>query len=594
MRQSRAIHIGAAVIVGCAVVLAFTSSLNDSPIVDEVPHIGAGFSYVTQLDERLNPEHPPFIKDLAGLALLPLGLSHTVFQTPSWTTEVNGQWQFGHNVIFESGGNPDTIVQMARLPMLLIFIFACWLMWKWARERYSDTAALIALILFSFSPTILAHMRLVTTDMGAAVGVLAATYCFLRFLRKPARASFVWAALSLGLALLAKFNTALLGPFFVLVAVLYGLDGHLDKKAWKRAARMFGITALMGAASFVCVVWPFYFVQTFNQPAQQQLAETKAITAGYPNSILKSMVIWGADKPVIRAATHWELGLLMVAQRAEGGNTIYWLGRVVNAGGPGYFPLIYFMKEPLAWWILVALAVGALVFHHRKRRTEHAHGHFFTDNFDEWVWLLWLAIYWAVSINSTLNIGVRHLLPTYPFAILLVSGRLSVMLDWLRAHDRMRLRIFSAVIAVLLGWYAFESVRVWPSYLAYFNQFVGGPSGGHNFVADSNLDWGQDLKRLGQWVEQNDIQKISLDYFGWADPGYYLKNHSIYTTTGYWKDARDFITRNRSNGWIAVSATYFQQAVYSTNQDNGGYRWLLNYDPVTVIGHSIFVWHVTK
>jgi hypothetical protein len=588
------IRLIAAAIIAVATGLAFTSSLNDSPIVDEVPHIGAGFSYVTQLDGRLNPEHPPLIKDLAGLAILPLELNRHVFQTPSWTTDVNGQWQFGHDLIFGSGGNPDTIVQVARLPMLLVFVFACWLMWKWARERYGETAGLIALILFSFSPTILAHARLVTTDMGAAVGVLAATYCFLAFLRKPDRGTFAMSALSLGLALLAKFNTALLGPFFVLVAVLYGLDGHFTRAAWRRALRWFGLTALVGAASFVFMVWPFYFVQTFNEPAQQQLMETKSITAGYPNSIFKSAIIWGADKPVIRAATHWGLGLLMVAQRAEGGNTIYWLGRVVTAGGPGYFPLIYFLKEPLAWWALVAMALGALVFHHRKRRTEHKHGHFFTDNFDEWVWLVWLAIYWAVSIHSTLNIGVRHLLPVFPFAILLVSGRLAVLMDWLRAHDRMRLRIFSAVIALLLGWFVFESVHVWPSYLSYFNQFVGGPSGGYRFVTDSNLDWGQDLKRLGQWVEENDIPKISLDYFGWADQGYYLKGRSVYTTVGYWKDANDFIRRNTTNGWIAVSATYFQQAVYSTNQDNGGYRWLLNYEPVTVIGNSIFVWHITR
>ncbi len=114
------------------------------------------------------------------------------------------------------------------------------------------------------------------------------------------------------------------------------------------------------------------------------------------------------------------------------------------------------------------------------------------------------------------------------------------------------------------------------------------------FVADSNLDWGQDLKRLGQWVDANDIQILSLDYFGWADPAYYLKGHIRYTHAGEWKDANDFLARNRTNGWIAVSATYFQQAVYSTNQDNGGYRWLLNYTPVTVVGNSIFVWHVTR
>jgi 4-amino-4-deoxy-L-arabinose transferase-like glycosyltransferase len=594
MKFANRIHFGVALIIGVAVVLAFTSSINDAPIVDEVPHIGAGFSYVSQLQYRLNPEHPPLIKDLAGLAILPLGINRDVFKLPAWTTDVNGQWNFGRAVIFNAGVNPDTVKMVARLPMLGVFIFACWLIWKWARERYDDTAALIALILFAFSPTVLAHARLVTTDVGAAVGVLAATYCFLKFLRVPSTGTFWLSALSLGLALLTKFNVALLGPFFVLVAIIYGLDGRLSRAAWMRALRWFGLTALVGAAAFVCVVMPFYLVHTWNEPASRQLSDTRAITAGYPDSITKSAIIWMADKPIIRAAGHWFLGLQMVSQRAGGGNTIYWMGRVVTAGGPGYFPTIYLLKEPIAWWLLVAMALGALVFHHRKRNKEHKGDHFFTDNLEEWVWLLWLAIYWTVSIRSTLNIGVRHLLPVFPFTILLVSGRLSVLLEWLRAHDKARLRWISIVITLLLGWFVFESVSVWPSYLSYFNQLAGGPSGGHNFVADSNLDWGQDLKRLGQWVEQNNIQKISLDYFGWADPAYYLHGRSVYTTVGYWKDANDFIAHNRTNGWIAVSATYFQQAVYSTNQDNGGYRWLLNYTPVTVVGNSIFVRHVTK
>ncbi len=111
----------AAVVICIAVVLGFTSSINDTPIVDEIPHIGAGYSYVTKLDMRLNPEHPPLIKDLAGLALLPLGLNSKAFLSPSWLTDVNGQWQFGRSVVFESGVSPDTIKTVARLPMLLVF-----------------------------------------------------------------------------------------------------------------------------------------------------------------------------------------------------------------------------------------------------------------------------------------------------------------------------------------------------------------------------------------------------------------------------------------------------------------------------------------
>jgi 4-amino-4-deoxy-L-arabinose transferase-like glycosyltransferase len=583
-------------VVAIATVLAFVSSINDAPIVDEVPHIGAGYSYLAKQDMRLNPEHPPLIKDLAGIALMPLlGFSNPAFATKPWTTDVNGQWQFGRSIIFDSAADPDLIKLVSRIPMLLVFVFACWLMWRWARERYGDTSALIATVLFAFSPTILAHGRFVTTDMGAAAGVLAATYCFIVLLRTQTRRAFLFAALSLGLALLAKFNTVLLGPFFILVAILYGLDGAwFSKKAWLRAGRMFLLTALVGITAFMGVVVPFYIFHTYNYPPARQLADTHDILRSYPPSILKTLVLWSADKPIARAAGQWALGLAMVQQRSAGGNTIFYMGNVVTAGGPGYFPTVYFLKEPLAWWILFSMALTALAFHHRRRPKEHKRGHFFTDNLEELAWILWLIIYWAISMSSTLNIGVRHLLPIYPFTILLVSGRIGVLIEWLRAHDRARLQWFSLAIAGLLGWYTFESVRVWPSYLSYFNQIAGGPSGGHRYVADSNLDWGQDIKRLGQWLERNNVQRVSIDYFGWSDPVHYLGGRYVYTTGSYWKDAQDFIKHNTSDGWIAVSATFFQEATNRAEPGKSTYRWLMDYKPVAVIGNSIFLWHITK
>lgn len=587
----------AAIIIGVAAILAFWSSRGDSLVVDEVPHIGAGYSYVRMADMRLNPEHPPLVKDLAGLSLLTLNLKETAFDNAPWRTDVNGQWNFGRTLIFGSGNNPDRIKTFARLPVLAVFfIGSSWLLWRWTRERYGDTASILALVLFAFSPTIIAHARLVTTDMAAAAGVLFSTYFFLRFLRAPARGTFVWSALTLGLALLCKFSNVLLGPYFLIIAVLFGLDGRWhDRRHWIGAARLLGLTVLVGAAAFVCVVWPFYLVHTWNYPPQRQLSDTTSILGWQQNGTLKSVVLWAADKPVIRAAGQWGLGLAMVVQRNAGGNTIYWLGRVVKVGGPWYFPIVYFLKEPLAWWVLVSMAVTALAFHRRRHRGEPKAGTWWSRHTEEWVWLLWLVIYWVVSIRSTLNIGIRHLLPVYPFTIMLVTGRLSVLTDWLRAHDRVRLKWFSWGIALLVGWYIFESVHVFPYYLTYFNQIAGGPSGGYRYVVDSNLDWGQDAIRLSRWVTDHGIARISVDYFGWTDVGYYLKSRYVWTTSTQWKSARDFLRNNRSDGWLAVSATFLQNSNgEKTFPDSavGNYRWLLDYQPETVVGHSIFVWHI--
>jgi dolichyl-phosphate-mannose-protein mannosyltransferase len=590
----------AIIVVAAATLLAWFSSRGDSPIVDEVPHIGAGYSYVKQWDMRLNPEHPPLVKDLAGLPLLTLDIDQHIFNASPWTNDVNGQWNFGRAMIFTRNANADLIKDLARAPVFLFFFISCWLVWKWMRERYGAHGALIAVILVAFSPTILAHSRLVTTDMAATTGVLAATYFFLKLLRTPSKKHFVLSTLTLGLAFLAKFNTILLGPYFVLIALLLTLDGHpCSQRRWKKTGRALLLTAGVGFGAVLCVVWPVYVLHTWDYPVDRQSSDTQTILASQDDDkILKKIALWASDTPVIRALGHWTLGLAMVQQRNSGGNTIYWLGQVVRQGGPWYFPIVYFLKEPLAWWLLSGMAIASLAMHRQRHRGSPKHGSWWMRHTEEWVWLLWLAFYWTISIRSTLNIGIRHLLPIYPFAIMLVAGRLTILIDWLRAHDPRRLQWFGAIIALLLGWYVFETVHVHPYYLTYFNQIAGGPSGGYRYVVDSNLDWGQDAKRLAQWVHEHAVNRICVDYFGWSDVSWYMPREYRWTSSSQWRDATDFKAHNQCDGWIAVSATFLQNAngerTFARESTEGTYRWLLEYQPVTVIGNSIFVYHITQ
>lgn len=591
----------AVIVVSVALLLAATSNIGDTLIVDEIPHIGSGYSYAATGDFRLNPEHPPLAKTMAGLAILPVTDGTGAFASTHWKDAINGQWNFGRLLIYNSGNDADLITLLARLPMLLFLILSAAVLWRWAATRYGDTAALIAVILLTFSPTVLAHTRYVTTDMAAAWGVLIATFFFIRYLKKPTRRSFILASLALGLGLLTKFSTVLLGPFFILLAILWTLTerhGNL-RGSLKPMLRWVGRTILVGTASFVFVVWPVYWAHTHNYPVERQVRDTFDITAddGFTPGVV--VVNWLADKPILRAAGHYGLGVMMVAQRNAGGNTVYWMGNVVKSAGPWYFPTVYFLKESLAWWFLAALAVGTLVV---RSRREHAHAHkprkneWLADHFDELAMLLWLSIYWGFSLTSTLNIGVRHLLPVFPFTILLVAGRLGTALDWLKRYDKARLKWASGIMAVLLGWYVFEAVSVFPHFLTYFNQFAGGPSGGHRYVVDSNLDWGQDARRLSKYMDANGIEKVSLDYFGWADPSYYLPDGRIvWTTVGTFTSSREFIENNRSDGWIAVSATFLQNSngfkTFDRN-DKKNYHWLTLYEPSAVIGNSIFLWKV--
>ncbi|MBI2669983.1 MAG: glycosyltransferase family 39 protein [Candidatus Yanofskybacteria bacterium] len=611
MNLSRLIKFFAGVIIVVAVILAVSSVWNDSIIVDEVPHIGAGYSYLVKQDMRLNPEHPPLAKDLAAIPLLFVNLKQDVFNSEFWQTDINGQWNFGRRLIFNSGNDADLIKHLAKLPMLSFFILSAILIFKWARKLYGNTGGITALILFAFSPTVITHSRFVTTDLPALFGILFATYFYIKFLKDQTRKNSLLAAVFFGIALLLKFSTFLLVPFFVLLALIYGFVKNprpADNKApWflakvKDAAKSVWATILIFIIGFVVIVWPVYYFHTYNYPPERQHRDTQELLSSYGNRMFANPVVWASDKPVIRAAAQYGLGLLMVNQRAVGGNTTYFLGEVSRFGWHKYFPIVYLIKEPLAWWgmVLMALFFAAWQWRYPLKEWVNREYHFIRNHIDEFAMLLWLLLYWGISINSTLNIGVRHLLPVYPFAILLVSGQISKLVKSLKlkvqnesSKIKKILFTFYFLLFTLLGWYVYENVRVYPYYLTYFNQIVGGPSEGHKYVVDSNLDWGQDLVRFSNWVKKNNIPKIEFDYFGWADPSYYLKERYIWMSSTKYNDGRDFTAHNQSDGWLAVSATFLMGSQGPEDMPNKiNYLWLNSYQPVTIIGNSIFVYRI--
>src|SRR3989344_8394148 len=120
-------------IVLATLFLMLWASFGDSAIMDELAHIPAGYGYVHNLDYRLNPEHPPLIKALAGFPLLFLDLKFPT-QNSAWTTDVNGQWTMGGEFLYGSGHDPDTILRVARMGPILLTLFLIMLIYFWSRE----------------------------------------------------------------------------------------------------------------------------------------------------------------------------------------------------------------------------------------------------------------------------------------------------------------------------------------------------------------------------------------------------------------------------------------------------------------------------
>ena len=118
--------------------IMYASQIDDVAIMDELAHIPAAYSYVSLKDMRLNPEHPPLIKDLAGLPLL-LFKPNFPTDTKAWKDEINGQWDQGAKFLYESGNDPDRILRYSRLPVMLLAVLFGWLLYKWSVPYLSHT-----------------------------------------------------------------------------------------------------------------------------------------------------------------------------------------------------------------------------------------------------------------------------------------------------------------------------------------------------------------------------------------------------------------------------------------------------------------------
>ena len=221
-------------------------------------------------------------------------------------------------------------------------------------------------------------------------------------------------------------------------------------------------------------------------------------------------------------------------------------------------------------------------------------------HFDELAMLLFIAVYWFSTLTSNLNIGIRHLSPTLPFVFALIAIGLKPILlgDYAQhAHSAMlavRQAAQSAVIITVLVVIAvFGGLAAYPHYLSHYNPLAELRGGGVNIAVDSNLDWGQDLKRLGEYVTEQEIDAITINYFGWAVPEYYMPPGT--EVHSWWAD-----WEGRPEGWFAVSATFKQQACAEPVRGFGdrpgdnfdGYCFLNEYAPKAIVGRSIYVYNL--
>ena len=580
-------------LLGFMGILALWSVKDDSATNDEIAHIAAGYSYLVAQDYRLNPEHPPIAKDLAAFPLLFMDLEFP-WNHPSWTEHVNDQWGVGQFFLYEMGNDADAILFWGRIPMILLLVALGGLLFHWSRQLLGTPAAFFVLVLFVFSPNFLAHGRLVTTDVAATLGVVLALYWFLKFLYVPSRKHVFLGGIALAFALLLKFSTIILLPVFGIVFFLYWY--FLPKP--KQIRQVFfiyskgGMALLLIAVLLLGIVYQAHILQ---YPAERQLADSKDILGAYYGVASEDISFGIADSGVFRPYAHYVLGLLRSSQRVQMQTAEYFLGETGPTGWPHYFPVLYATKIPLAFHILSVMAImGVMVAYLARRKSSFFSVRDWARKHFSFVAMgVFVVAYLAIALSSPMQIGFRHLLPILPFVYIFVGAGLRAF-----AYNLKHAIWPKAVFAAFLGWYIASSLAAFPHYLSYYNEFAGGASYGYKVAAHSNYDWGQDLKRLVRWKEERNIDTIYLDFFGRADPSYYLgESYVPWRGSSWWKlyeIERDVPEDFPHGNYLAVSAHFLASGGwtsegYSRERD---YAWLDAYEPIGRAGQSIVIYYI--
>ncbi len=491
--------IAAILLVGVSVWLVRNHTRGDSLSADEPIHILSGYFAVASRSAIVNIEHPPLMKILSGLALVALPLEPPPPRVPMGNLFVD----YGPEFFYANRVPPDAIIAAARAPFLAVLAGLLALVFVTARRRYGAAPALFAAALCALDPNLLAHAGVVHTDLGAALAFLATVLAWDAARRRPDAPRLLLAAVCLGLALTTKFSAIYLLPILLLQTLIAARRGAEATRVGGDLLRLLAV----GAGALAVVIAVYAPVTARMDPADQAIVIRDKVGAVGRAPALAERVL--ALAKVSKPLAHYVGGLASVArQNAVGGGVTFLNGRISTEGFPQYFLVAFGVKSTLAFLAVTAAILWAVL---RKAGVAAASR---ADSFAEEarLFLLPVVVLFLASIGTTYNIGIRHLLPVYPFLALFGAALFARV--WERRRVSGRARLAAAVWVALPVVSAVELARIHPHELSYFNPLAGGPVGGSRILSDSNVDWGLDLIRLAEELKRRGVSNPTVAYFG--------------------------------------------------------------------------------
>ena len=472
------------------------------------------------------------------------------------------------NAILRSAGSYLRNLTLARIGILPFFVLAAGVIWAWARRLFGDRTALASVFLFCALPPILGHAGLATTDMAITAGLAAAVFAFEVWLGRPTLRQSALLGVALAIAVLSKFSVLLFLPACLvsLLALRWVLQRPTGAELRRGLKSHAGPGALALMTAFL-VIWGGY--RFASAPLKTAAERPHFGRSPRVTRFLGDHPRWQAviDRLVEAPLPAGDLvrGVLKVRAHNARGHNGYLLGHYRRDGWWYFFPVVLGVKTPLAFLLLLAGGIGALTRLPGKRKPER------------WSPVVCALAILMVVLPSRITIGVRHVLPIYPF--LSITAGFGLVALFRRGRSN---RWIQAVAFALLLWFSASSAMAHPDYLAYFNELGGAHP--ERIIVDSDLDWGQDLWRLSRQLREVGAPMVTLDYFGSED----IYDQGL-------PAVRPLLPYQPAEGWIAISE--FSLTVGAEDQrkaahrDDHPYAWLLD-KPYTRVGKSIRLYHV--
>lgn len=519
-----------------------------SPTTDEVAfHIVNGYAYLKTHDYRMSPANPALLRQWMALPWL--------FFKPKLDLK-KASWREADSVPFavdffyrDNHAMADRLLHSARAMNLLLGFALALVVYVWSRRLYGEWGGVLSLAFYTLCPNFLAYSSIAHTDIGVTLFVTLSGFGLWKFLVSGHRWDFALFAAAFGLACAAKHNALVFfAPFLAVLLVKKGWKTFFQGVLWLPVSAFLMIWASYGF-EFKPLLWEG--VPRIGEKLSYVAAFSDKIFPG--NTGMKTFLL-SASRNVSLPIPSYLLGFAGLVRSHQDPYTHYAFGRWTTEG-VWYFYLVSFAAK-MTLPFLGLLAARVVLF----RKTSSPQG---AENA---VILLPTAFLTVVTMFDSTGIGVRYFFPFIPMLFVWIGGLVQL--------TKTRSRAWTAALSSAVVLNAATVWPVFPNYLSYFNPAVGGVERGLYLTRGSDVDWGQGLKALKTYLERQGISKISLRYFGTADPSFYGIDYEPVTET----------ETERPESKVYAVSVFFREHM----------KWCDRIKPDALVGGSIHVYDLRE